>query len=424
MIGTIRKHSAWLWWIIASLTIISFVVFMSSAPTRGGRGGAGGTYGTIYGHELTGEEVARARNDFAIYFLLNYGEWPEKSRNINAYQIDQQTYVNLLLALKAKAMGVSVPEDAVAEAAGRLLGAPSLVRSFGGNGPVPMDKFVEYVLKPKNLTVDDFQHSVRFQIAADQLRKTLGLSGALVPPQEASGLYDRENQQAAAQVVFFSSSNYVSKVTVSPAVVAQFYTNRQAAYRVPERMTLNYVYFNVTNYLAQAKAEWAKTNFDQLVDSLYKQNMATMFKDTKADDAKAKIREELVFKRAMADANDQAAAFVTELFAMSPVNPNNLVTLAQKQNLAPKVTAPFAAGNQPVEFANAPNLMRSVYNLNGETPYTDRVMGEDGFYVVGLGQEYPSYNPNYTDIAERVKLDYLNESAAALARQAATNFSI
>ena len=46
MIGTIRKHSKWLWWIIAGLTIISFVVFMGSGPAgRNGGVRSSGGYG-------------------------------------------------------------------------------------------------------------------------------------------------------------------------------------------------------------------------------------------------------------------------------------------------------------------------------------------------------------------------------------------
>ena len=71
MIGTIRKHSAWLWWVIAGLTIISFVVFMGSGPGRnGGRGGTG-DFGTIYGRKVTAQEYVEARNAFYIFYRLD-----------------------------------------------------------------------------------------------------------------------------------------------------------------------------------------------------------------------------------------------------------------------------------------------------------------------------------------------------------------
>ena len=106
----------------------------------------GGTYGSIYGHELTQEEIIRARSDFDLFYLINSGEWPEKNRNVTETQIEQQTYLNLMFAQKAKSLGIVVPDDSVADAASQILHSQALVRAFNtGNQPVPMDKFLEAI---------------------------------------------------------------------------------------------------------------------------------------------------------------------------------------------------------------------------------------------------------------------------------------
>ncbi len=428
MIGSIRKHSKWLWWVIAGLTIISFVVFMGSGPARNsrGRGGAGGTYGMIYGHELTAEEVGQAQRDFYLYFLVNYGEWPDKARNINANQIEQQTYLNLMFAQKAKALGVAVTDEVVADAASQMLRSAALTRALGTSGqPVPMDKFAEQILKPKGFTVADFQHSVRSQLTVEQLRLALGLSGSLVTPQEAAALYDREHQEVSAQAVFFAATNYLSQVTVVPGAVGQFFTNNMAYYRVPERLQVNYVWFNVTNYLEQAKTEWAKTNFDQTIDNVYRQYGATEFKDAKTpEEAKAKIRNLLVQRRALGDAAEQAREFVKELFAMDPVKLDNIVTAAKQKGVAVKMSAPFAEGGFSEDFANAPNVVKTAFALNTDSPFSDMIAGEDGIYIIGLANQLPSAVPAFTEIMPRVMQDFRLQSAAALANQAGTNFYI
>jgi hypothetical protein len=427
MIGTIRKHSSWLWWLIAGLTIISFVMFMGSGPGRNrGGGGAGAGFGTIYGHELTAEEVGQAQRDFYLFYLINYGEWPDKNRSITPDQIEQQTYLNVLLSQKAKAMGVSVPDDVVADAAAQMLRAPGLTRALGTGGqPVPMDKFVEGVLTPKGFTTADFQHSVRSQLVAEQLRMVLGLSGSLVTPQEAGTVYDREHQEVSAQAVFFSASNYLEQVPAPADAVGTFFTNNLAYYRVPDRLQVSYVWFNVTNYLDQAKAEWAKTNFTETVDGVYRQYGATEFKDEKTPaDAKAKIRDLLIKRRALSDAEVLANDFKTALYAMDPVKPENLATLAGQKGLTARISAPFTEGGQPEDFANAPAVMRAVSVLTPDSPFSDLIAGEDGIYLVGQGNQLPSFVPSFGDIHDRVVQDFRTQSAIALANKAGTNFYI
>ena len=39
-----------------------------------------------------------------------------------------------------------------------------------------------------------------------------------------------------------------------------------AAYRLPERVQVNYVAFEISNRMAQAEAELVKTNFTEMID--------------------------------------------------------------------------------------------------------------------------------------------------------------
>ncbi|HAO77607.1 MAG TPA: hypothetical protein DCQ92_01285, partial [Verrucomicrobia subdivision 3 bacterium] len=178
------------------------------------------------------------------------GEWPDKSPSFNRDSLDQQIYVRLLLKQKANDLGVHVNEDTVESATAEML------RSIGRGQPVSLEQFVQSKLQPEGLTIADFQQSIRSSLVIQQLVQTFGLSGALVPPQEAGLLYDREHQEVSAQAVFFAASNYLAQVPVTPAAVGNFYTNiNMSAYRLPDRVQVDYVAFEATNFLAQSKAE-------------------------------------------------------------------------------------------------------------------------------------------------------------------------
>jgi SurA N-terminal domain/PPIC-type PPIASE domain len=418
-----RKHS-WILIVTLTLTIISFVVFMGKGPSRAGNGGSGGDYGTIYGHEINATIYDQARRDFFIAYWEQTHEWPDKSQGMTPDQLEQQVYSYLLMQLKAKDLGIHVGDDAAATAANNLLRSRDIMQLFGASQPVQPQTFIDQVLAPEGLTATDFLRAIRARVAINQLVEVLGLSGTLITPQEAGSLYDREYREYSAQAVFFSASNYLSRVTTSPAAIAQFYTNNQAAYREPDRRQVNYVVFNASNWVAQSKAEWAKTNFEETVESVYeKYGNTEQFAGGKTpEDTKAKIRELLINRRALADAASQANNFVSELYAMTPVIPQNLATLAKQKNLPVLTSAPFGESTGPEDFDAPEALTKAAFQLNADSPYTGPIPGSDAVYVIALANQLPSSIPSLAQIYPHVAQDFETQQAVALAQQTGTRF--
>ena len=61
MFGTIRKHQTWLWAIIITVIIISFVWFFSPYTKMHDSGGRSVNFGSIYGRKITEENFIHAR---------------------------------------------------------------------------------------------------------------------------------------------------------------------------------------------------------------------------------------------------------------------------------------------------------------------------------------------------------------------------
>ena len=418
MIGTIRKHSKWLWWLIAGLTIVSFI-YWGAGPSRvGGGGRVSGDFGTIYGHKVTQQDYVEARNEFYIFYRIHYNQWPDKNPNLSRNDLEREIYVHLLFDLKAADLGIHIGDDVVEEAAAQLL------RSFGRNGqPVPMDVFVKQFLQPESLTAEDFARYVRHDLVIQQLIQTMGLPGELVTPQAAAAEYERLHREFSVQAVFFSASNYLSTVMVTPAAVAGFYTNYLAAYRLPDRVQVSYVEFNASNYLAQAKAEWAKTNFEEVVEANYRQLDPDYFPDAKTPDAvRAKIRDVLIRNRALTDANQQANDFARALFAVEPVKPENLATVAKQKGLTVHLTAPFGSAYGPEEFSAPPEFTKTAFELTPDEPLAGPVAGPSAVYIIALVKQLPSEIPAFDQIRARVMQDYRLREATLLAQRDGTNF--
>ena len=413
MIGTIRKHSAILWWIIIPITIISFVWFMGSAPSRSGRGGATGSLGTIYGHEVTPEAFENARREFFLFYLLNYGQFPDQRAGVTEADIRRESYVRLLIGEKAKALGVRV-DDSAAVAAGA-----EMLRKLGSKGqPMPMEQFVQKFLTPKSLTVGDLQNYLRSDIAVQQTMMALGLPGALVPPQEAAQLYDRENQEISTAAVFFSYSNYLAQVTPTPAAVEDFYTKNLAAYREPARVSVSYVVFELTNYLAAAEKKLGRTNLENNVEAVIRQQGMEAVPGAKTvEEARTKIREYFLRQEEVAQALPVAKDFATTLYAQT-----NLAAVARQKGVVVHTTAPFANGAVP-ESLNVPeSFVKAAFKLNAEQPFSEMISSADAVYLLALDQQFPSTVPSLESIRSRATDDYRAMTAQGLAQNAGMIF--
>ena len=80
MFGTIRKHQTWLWAIIITLTIISFVYFFSPYQKMSNAGRGPANYGSVNGERVSEEDFANTRREVDLrYFFMSGGNWPDEN---------------------------------------------------------------------------------------------------------------------------------------------------------------------------------------------------------------------------------------------------------------------------------------------------------------------------------------------------------
>jgi parvulin-like peptidyl-prolyl isomerase len=415
MFGTIRRHQTWLWAVIITLTIISFVIFFSpySKMNSDRRGPA--DYGSINGETVTEPQFQQARREVELHHFFMSGRWPEEERN-SSFDPLRETYQWLLLCQKQDQMGIHVSTEQVANVARERL------KPFERMGITSPAAFVTRVLQPHGLSLDDFERFSRRFLGIQELIATVGLSGKLVTPQEAKQLYERDHQEWATEVAFFSASNYLASVTVNPATLAQFYSNRVANYRIPDRVQVAYVHYNVTNFLPQAEAD-LKTNLNELVDANYERLGTNYFSDAKTPaEAKAKIRQQLIETRALATARKRALDLANGLEDMLPRTEESFRTVARSNGLPVQITAPFDREDGPKELEVGPDFAKAAFGLKTNEPFAGPIAGQDGVYLIALDKKIPSEIPTFEKVQDQVTADFKHEQALNLAGQSGMVF--
>jgi hypothetical protein len=418
MFGTIRRHQTWLWVVIITLTILSFVVFFSPY-SKMNDGGRTFRYGSIDGQEITREAFSKAgRESYLRYFFMT-GQWPDANAQKAGFDEQRETYQWLFLIKKQEDMGIHVSSDATASIARQML-APFARANI--NSP---EVFAKQILQPRGFTMADFERFVRHYIGLQELMNVAGLSGKLATPAEIQSLYERERQEVSASAILFPLSNYLAQVTVSQESVSQMYSNRLAAYRLPERAQVNFVRFSFTNFLADADKELAGiTNLNERIEAVYAQGGTNMFPDAKTPEAtKQKIREQMRKELSVLTARRKANEFASAVYDKEPVNVANFAALAKERGISVQLSQPFERTEPPAELNVPQQFATAAFRLTPTNePFGGPIVGDDAVYFMAFAKRIPSEIPALDSIRDRVVSDYKLLQAQILARQAGTAF--
>ena len=401
MFGTIRKHQTWLWAVIITVIIISFVIFFSPYSKMNDNRQVAANWGSINGEKVTQEEYVKAYKEICLRAFFMTGNWPDDEARKQGGDVERESFQWLLLKQKQKELGIHISTDAVAQ------GARAMISQFQRSGITSPEMFINLVLKPRGYEVEDLERFVRHYMGLEELIATVGLGGKLVTPQEIRDLYKRENEQLETAAVFFSASNYLASVSVAPDAVMQFYTNRQAGYRIPDRVQVSYVRFDLTNFLAEATQDLAKmTNLDFQIDEMYKQGGTNFLREWKAqtpEEARRNIRVDTLRKLQMQGARKKALEFATPLFDMDPVRTDNLDKLAKEKELTVQITEPFDQRDGPSELAVGQDFAAKAFARTPVEPFAGPIVGMDGVYVIAFNKKIPSEIPALDKIRARVE---------------------
>ena len=420
MIGTIRKHQQWLWAIIITVVIVTFVIFFSPYSRMSDSRSGSFNVGSINGEKIAQEEYYKAYREVCLRSFFMNGNWPDEEARKQGGEVERETFQWLLLIQKQKQLGIQVSIEAAAQA------ARMMIAQLQHSGNVTPEIFIRQVLQPHGFGQDDLEGFVRHSLGLEELMHTVGLSGALITPQEIQDLYKREHQELSTAAVFFSASNFLSAVTVPPDVLSQFYSNRLASYRIPDRVQVSYVRFDFTNYQAIAAQELAKiTNMDTQVEEMFRRGGTNFLREVKAnslEEARKNIREDTLKKIELQEARRQALEFATPLFDQEPVKAENLDKMAKEKGLTVRVTEPFDERDGPKDLVVGNDFVSRAFSRTPTDPFAGPLVGLDGVYVIAYNKKIPSEIPPLDQIRAKVTRDYQLNQATELARKAGAAF--
>ena len=429
MFATSRKHQQWLFLLICGVVIISFVVFFS--PDVGVGSGPSGpdNFGVIDGEPVTRAEFNQARDEEAIEYFLNWGEWPSSgSSRVPDFvrtNFTRNVLERMVALKKLKSLGIEVGDEAVVSRLRLMMRDPD-----GAYDPAIYQGFLTNGLRRVGLGKDDLFRFVRHEAAMEQLRETVAVGGQLVTRAAAEAAFRRENERRATEAVFFNVSNFLAQIKVETNAVRSYFTNRSSSYRTPAQAQVSYVRFATTNFLGAAEKRLAETvtNLTEEIDRIYSARGEDAFtgddgKPLTADKAKEQIRREdflepLGLREARKAASDFANALYNAAQKMASDKPGsflaetNFINVAKGQNLKVEVTEAFSRRDGLSGDDFPPSFASAAFQLGGTNLVRiDPIVGDSGVFLIALNKRISSQAKKFEEVEADVTEDYKRQEA-------------
>ena len=227
--------------VVALLTIISFVWLYSTRATRPDRAGPGddAVVARLYDRPVTRAQLERTARQFQTAYELGLPNFTR--REISG---DGQNFVWNLLVVRheAERMGFRASDAEVIEAIKKI---PQF-QADGGRGfdPAKYARFTESRLGPRGFSPRDLEDLVRDDLAIGRVGDLLAAT-VVVPTDALRADYETVFTKTAASVVRLKVADLAKDVTVSEEDITKYYHEEKDHLQDPERRRVAYVAFTL-----------------------------------------------------------------------------------------------------------------------------------------------------------------------------------
>ncbi len=159
-----------------------------------------------------------------------------------AQQILRQLLLQKEMEYEAGQLGIRVSNDEIADRIKLILPA-----AFNGGSPIAPDQYAALVQTRAQMTVSDFEDSIRQGMLQEKFQK-LVTDGISAGPAELQEEFVYRNEKVKLDYAFIKPEDLQAKITLSDAEINAAYEKNKARYQVPEKRVVRYALLDVNQF--------------------------------------------------------------------------------------------------------------------------------------------------------------------------------
>ncbi len=385
-----------LWAIFAAIISVSFVgAFSQTGGCEATEGRDRMSTGRLFGENVSREDFSRAR--FFALGMNDSGGWSEEEQA----ELRKAVWQRLAMLHKAQALGIEVSED---ELDRTIRETPMFSRPNEG---FDSDYYKGVVRQQYRVPVGLFEEYLRQAIVLQKATHLLDLS-VWTPPGDIADELSNLSDMFEVDYVLLKPNDILDDTPVTAAQAKTFYEDNPDLFSEPEKVSVRYVVFPVSNYLDRAAVK------DESVEAYYQANVTSLYTsegtngtpivqplEAVRDAIESELREEAAFALARTEATDLVMALAPSRYSKG--QPWNDAVRLRELNVA--TSELFSARSEVPDLPVDPDDLQTAFDLDASNPnryFSGAMLGSDGVYVMAAHERQAAYVPEFGDVVEQV----------------------
>lgn len=412
----VRKHSRWIMLAILIVIVPSFVALFT---TTGSRDPQPGEVPTFRGKPMKPAQFEDAKRAVRDQFVLSSGR---RAPNTRQYEdaIVREATIRIVLLRKAEELGVRVSEEVL------LNNIRQLPAFQNQNGQFDINLYRQYIISLNNHGISEqrFQDLMRDQMTIGQLQNLIS-DAAKVAPQEVELHYGPLNEKLWIELVRFDVADVKDKPAVSDEDALKYFEPNKEKFEKAAQVKVRYARFAFDDMQKNIQVN------DTEIQDYYTQNLSRYLSwDTNINaivtnslaNARTEIRADLIAIAAQRQAGEIAQQLSIKLVPDANAPRADFAKLAAEAGATLGETGYFGQEETPTGVKAGRSFRQAAFafTYQPDPPFSDPVLGEDGYYVLEYLDSKPARIPEFAEVkaevVEQLQRERVYEATTAAAR--------
>ena len=347
--------------------------------------------GELFGNNIESREFFTAKY-YEMGLRSDAGLTPEQNTVLR-----ERTWKRLAAVQSAENIGLSVSDT---EVASTIQQDPT----FQDNGIFNKEKYISLISSQLRVPISTFENYMRQELLIRKIMQVMQ-SMAWVSPSELTKRLDDISDAFVIETATITTPQLTDPIKISVDDAKIFFTENEELFRIPEKISVNYISIAISNHLAYVEVT------DELISEYYDKNLEDYASTNALEDPTplAEVRDDITTilsdKQSIFLARDAATDIVLAMAPDRYKKGMSMKEVAENKNLTIHSTGLFSE-HEPVPGISANGKFnKAAFKLDKNDPdssFSDPITGQDAIYVIAIKEQVASVIPSFDEVKDKV----------------------